>query len=46
MKLAQTIVDNVNEEIAADRAIEVNILPRAEAFAIPDLIRHQNQSVA
>lgn len=38
-ELAQTIVDNVNKEVAADRAIEVNILPRAEAFAIPDLIR-------
>jgi misacylated tRNA(Ala) deacylase len=38
-ELAQTIVDNVNKEIAADRAIVVKILPRAEAFAIPDLIR-------
>ncbi len=38
-ELAQTIVDNVNNEVAADRAIVVNILPRAEAFAIPDLIR-------
>ena len=38
-ELAQTIVDNVNKEIAADRRLEVNILPRAEAFAIPDLIR-------
>ena len=32
-ELAQTIVDNVNNEVAADRAIVVNILPRAEAFA-------------
>jgi misacylated tRNA(Ala) deacylase len=29
----------VNEEIEADRAIKVNLLPRDEAFAIPDLIR-------
>ncbi len=28
-----------NAEIAADRAIEVTVLPRAEAFAIPDIIR-------
>jgi misacylated tRNA(Ala) deacylase len=29
----------VNEEIAAAREIRVAILPRDEAFAIPDLIR-------
>ncbi len=28
-----------NLEVAADRAIEVSVLPRAEAFAIPDIIR-------
>ncbi len=28
-----------NAEIAADRAIEVRVLPREEAFAIPDIIR-------
>jgi misacylated tRNA(Ala) deacylase len=28
-----------NEEIRAERDIQVRILPRAEAFAIPDLIR-------
>jgi misacylated tRNA(Ala) deacylase len=28
-----------NEEVTADRAIEVRVLPRAEAFAIPDIIR-------
>ncbi len=28
-----------NAEIAADRAIEVKVLPRDEAFAIPDIIR-------
>ena len=38
-ELAQKIVDAVNVEVAADRPLEVNILPRAEAFAIPDLIR-------
>jgi misacylated tRNA(Ala) deacylase len=38
-ELAQTIVEKVNREVAANRPIEVNILPRDEAFAIPDLIR-------
>ena len=38
-ELAQTIVTKVNEEIAAARPIEVKILPREEAFQIPDLIR-------
>ena len=28
-----------NAEVAADRPIRVRVLPRAEAFAIPDLIR-------
>jgi len=38
-ELAQEIVAKVNEEIAAARPIEVKILPREEAFQIPDLIR-------
>ncbi len=38
-ELAQEIVTRVNQEIAADRSIQVNILPRDEAFQIPDLIR-------
>jgi misacylated tRNA(Ala) deacylase len=33
------IAEAVNAEIAADRPIEVRTLPRAEAYAIPDLIR-------
>src|SRR5690242_5794609 len=37
--LAQQIVDAVNTEIAAARPVEVKILPRDEAFQIPDLIR-------
>ncbi len=28
-----------NQEVGADRRIDVRVLPRAEAFAIPDLIR-------
>jgi misacylated tRNA(Ala) deacylase len=28
-----------NEEVRADRRIDVRVLPRAEAFAIPDIIR-------
>lgn len=38
-ELAQEIVAKVNQEVAADRPVEVKILPRAEAFQIPDLIR-------
>ena len=37
--LVAEIERRVNEEIAADREIRVAILPRDEAFAIPDLIR-------
>src|SRR6266496_57797 len=38
-ELAQAIVEKVNQEVAADRPVEVKILPREEAFQIPDLIR-------
>ena len=38
-ELVGEIEQRVNEEIAADREIRVAILPREEAFAIPDLIR-------
>jgi misacylated tRNA(Ala) deacylase len=37
--LVAEIERRVNEEVAADREIRVNVLPRDEAFAIPDLIR-------
>lgn len=37
--LTEEIEAAINVEVAADRAISVEILPRAEAFAIPDLIR-------
>jgi misacylated tRNA(Ala) deacylase len=37
--LVAEIERRVNEEIEADREIRVGILPRDEAFAIPDLIR-------
>jgi misacylated tRNA(Ala) deacylase len=33
------VAEAVNAEITADRRIEVRTLPRAEAYAIPDLIR-------
>ncbi len=36
---AHDVEEKVNAEIAAARDIRVKILPRAEAFAIPDLIR-------
>jgi misacylated tRNA(Ala) deacylase len=38
-ELVAEIEGRVNEEVAADREIRVNVLPREEAFAIPDLIR-------
>ena len=38
-ELVAEIERRVNEEVAADREIRVAILPRDEAFAIPDLIR-------
>jgi misacylated tRNA(Ala) deacylase len=38
-ELVETIQAAVNQEVAADRSVEVRILPRQEAFAIPDLIR-------
>ena len=37
--LVADIERRVNEEIAADREVRVNHLPRDEAFLIPDLIR-------
>jgi misacylated tRNA(Ala) deacylase len=38
-ELTEEIESAINKEVAENRSIEVNILPRAEAFAIPDLIR-------
>lgn len=38
----QTVEDAVNAEIAADRRIDVRVLPRAEAMAIPDIVRTQD----
>jgi misacylated tRNA(Ala) deacylase len=38
-ELVEEIEQKVNQEIAAARPIQVSILPRAEALAIPDLIR-------
>ena len=37
--LVHTIEEAVNKEVAAARSVSVAILPREEAFAIPDLIR-------
>jgi misacylated tRNA(Ala) deacylase len=37
--LVDAIESTVNAELAAARDVRVNVLPRAEAFAIPDLIR-------
>jgi len=38
-ELVGEIESTVNREIAAARDVRVNVLPRDEAFAIPDLIR-------
>ncbi len=38
-ELVAEIEEKINAEIAAARDVRVKILPRAEAFAIPDLIR-------
>ena len=37
--LVDAIEATVNAELAAEHDVRVNVLPRAEAFAIPDLIR-------
>lgn len=38
-ELVAEIEQKINAEVAAKREVRVKILPRAEAFAIPDLIR-------
>lgn len=38
-ELVNEIEEKINQEVKASRDIEVQILPRAEAFLIPDLIR-------
>jgi misacylated tRNA(Ala) deacylase len=38
-ELVQEIQDKINAEVAAERDLAVKILPREEAFLIPDLIR-------
>src|SRR4029434_10195371 len=38
-ELVDEIEAKVNEELAAAREVRVDVLPREEAFAIPDLIR-------
>jgi misacylated tRNA(Ala) deacylase len=35
----------VNTEVAADRRIDVRVLPRAEALAVPDIIRTQSNLI-
>src|SRR4030095_7608943 len=38
-ELVKEIEEKLNVEVAAARAVRVKILPREEAFQIPDLIR-------
>ena len=40
-----TVEERVNVEVTADRAVEVRVLPRAEALAIPDIIRTQTNLI-
>jgi misacylated tRNA(Ala) deacylase len=40
-----TVEERVNAEVAADRTVEVRVLPRAEALAIPDIIRTQTNLI-
>jgi misacylated tRNA(Ala) deacylase len=40
-----TVEERVNAEVAADRAVEVHVLPRAEALTIPDIIRTQTNLI-
>ena len=40
-----TVEERVNAEVAADRAVEVRVLPRTEALAIPDIIRTQTNLI-
>jgi misacylated tRNA(Ala) deacylase len=40
-----TVEERVNAEVAADRAVDVRVLPRAEALAIPDIIRTQTNLI-
>ncbi len=40
-----TIEERVNAEVVADRAVAVRVLPRAEALAIPDIIRTQTNLI-
>src|SRR5215203_3646577 len=39
------VEERVNAEIAADRAVEVRVLPRQEALAIPDIVRTQTNLI-
>ncbi|MEV4544972.1 alanyl-tRNA editing protein [Micromonospora echinaurantiaca] len=39
------IEDLVNAEVAADRSVAVRVLPRAEALALPDIIRTQSNLI-
>jgi misacylated tRNA(Ala) deacylase len=39
----QSLEDAVNAEIAANRSIEIRLLDRAAALAIPDLVRTQDR---
>lgn len=41
----QTIEDLVNAEVEHDRRIDARILPREDAFAIPDIIRTQQNLI-
>ena len=39
------VEDAVNAEVTADRKVEIQVLPRAEALAMPDIIRTQTNLI-
>ena len=39
------VEDAVNAEVTADRAVQIQVLPREEALAIPDIIRTQTNLI-
>jgi misacylated tRNA(Ala) deacylase len=44
-ELAQEMIRKVNQEIAYNREVSVYVLPRAEAFELPDLVRTKTNLV-
>jgi misacylated tRNA(Ala) deacylase len=41
----ETLEDALNAEVRADRRVDVRVLPRDEALAVPDIIRTQTNLI-